>query len=358
MFHVEEGLGVSTGTCVNNPRLVALKGVRFANYSSGRGTSGGPVFTIDDAGIHLGSNATLGEHPNIFVPGVVVEQLLRYIARKGFNRVVSKDQLSEVFADVCAALDVPEDKKCVGPLAEAFVPNNVWSRLVSSRRGQFRKIAAARVRALAYAGERGEDPEYDPDSPFTEDEEDELWGLVQADIHDKFYGDSCVPEPSAPPPSCPNTPNFRPPPGLTPECFVPPTCELEDFYIRAPAREPAVFIGLPAAKSRSKPEGEKRLAESFVCTFLGRGERVAEPAPQGPRLCRTPYEHVDEIISKSDWYEWEGEHEVLSFFSPLAQKGLQSTCSFLSLKSLRRDTEIAKRSSRRCCLICSRTCNT
>ena len=69
-LNVEEGvpLGVSHGECLEKSLLVSSNGIRLGNYSSGRGTSGGAVFHVDEslAGIHLGCNASLGSHPNGF----------------------------------------------------------------------------------------------------------------------------------------------------------------------------------------------------------------------------------------------------------------------------------------------------
>ena len=91
-------MGVSHGSAIENPAPCGGSWVA-ADFSSGRGSSGGPVFTTDHqiAGIHLGSNAGLGTHPNQFVPAVVIQQLLRFRAGKGFNRVVSNTQLSNAF---------------------------------------------------------------------------------------------------------------------------------------------------------------------------------------------------------------------------------------------------------------------
>ena len=91
-------MGVSHGSAIENPALVAAHGLRQISPLVAD-PLGGPVFTTDHqiAGIHLGSNAGLGTHPNQFVPAVVIQQLLRFRAGKGFNRVVSNTQLSNAF---------------------------------------------------------------------------------------------------------------------------------------------------------------------------------------------------------------------------------------------------------------------
>ena len=85
------------------------------------------------------------------------------------------------------ATEAPENVVVVGPYAEGFVPNAAWKKFMQRSRHQRRKMAPARWKSIAYAAERGEDPEYDPDSVFSPEEEEEIWGLVQSHIHDQFY---------------------------------------------------------------------------------------------------------------------------------------------------------------------------
>ena len=120
---------------------------------------------------------------------------MRFREGKPFNRVPAVVDLHECFSSLVEASNTPENLRCFGPEAELFVPNNAWNKFVPTRRGQFRKLAASRVKALAYAAQRGDDPEFDPDPPFTEEEEEEFWDLVMEDFGDKLHGDSFVPPP-------------------------------------------------------------------------------------------------------------------------------------------------------------------
>ena len=89
LYNITEGLplGSSTGKLLNSA-LCSRYGIARGAYSSGSGSSGTPLWTLEASkhrllGIHVGCHEEPNKmYPNIYIPATVLRQLLRYCSGK------------------------------------------------------------------------------------------------------------------------------------------------------------------------------------------------------------------------------------------------------------------------------------
>ena len=103
VFNIAEGLplGTSVGRLLNSPVLAGRDGLARGAYSSGSGTSGSPLWTLEGTkhrllGIHLGYQVEDNpDYPNLYVPASVLRQLVRYVSGSPWRNSFSVDELSD-----------------------------------------------------------------------------------------------------------------------------------------------------------------------------------------------------------------------------------------------------------------------
>lgn len=88
------------------------------------------------------------DKPNLFVPGVIVKQMLQFWAGSSFDGAVSVNDLPAASETLLRGAD--STGRRTGPLAKTFVPNEVWGKFVQGVKANKRKLVATRLRGLAY----------------------------------------------------------------------------------------------------------------------------------------------------------------------------------------------------------------
>lgn len=107
LFNVSEGLplGTSVGKLLNSPVLSGREGLARGAYSSGAGTSGSPLWTLEGTkhrllGIHVGFQvARCPDFPNLCPAPVLRQQLVRYVSRCPWTNSFSAEELSETLRE-------------------------------------------------------------------------------------------------------------------------------------------------------------------------------------------------------------------------------------------------------------------